>query len=346
MMRRRSNLPEQIVRRSRKSPSSSKERRLDFISSGSVALNLALSQRGRDGGWARGHIGNIVGDGSTGKTILAIEAAAAFHYKLDLNPANFPAVKSKQIVYNNAEGVMDFPLDKMYGKEFVDDVEWIRTETVEAFGRDVHRRVLNLKSGEALLYIEDSLDALVSEAGKKRAEDEAAGKKVGGTYGADKPKYLSSEFFNNLCNMASGKDVTILLVSQVRENLNAGLFGKKFYRAGGKALNFYTHQVVWLYQVDKLDQTYHKRKRVYGIKTRAKVERNKVAPPYREMDLPIIFDYGLDDVGAIADYLGWSGDRAVVAASKSAFNNLAEKMEDEWTKEEAAVRTERERKYS
>lgn len=345
MKRRRSNLSEQILQRSRQ-PQKENRKRPDFISTGSVALNLALSQRGRDGGWARGHIGNIVGDGSTGKTILSIETAAAFFHKLNPDPINFAPVKSLQIVYNNVEGVMDFPLERMYGEEFVDGVEWIRTETVEAFGRDVHRRVLELKEGEALLYIADSIDAMVSEVGKKRAEDEALGKKVsGGTYGVDKAKYFSSEFFNNLCNMTAGKDATILMVSQVRENLNAGLFGKKFYRTGGKALNFYTHQVVWLYQIDKLEQTFRKRKRVYGVKIRAKVERNKVAPPYREMDMPIIFDYGVDDVGAMADYLGAQIDRENISPNSPEYNGLAKKIEQEWAEEEAAVKSERKGKY-
>lgn len=343
-----------------KETSDREEHKVDFFSTGSVALNLAASQIGRKGGWARGHIINIVGDGSTGKTMLAIEGAAYFYYSLPIESSNFAPVKKKHIIYNNAEGVMDFPLEGMYGEDFVGGVEWIRTETVEAFGRDIHRRVLALKSGEALLYVADSIDAMVSEVGKKRAEDEAAEKKVQGSYGAEKAKYMSSEFFNNLCNMMAGKDVTLMIISQVRENLQATPFGKKYYRTGGKALDFYTHQVAWLYQIEKLKETYHKRERVYGVRVRAKFERNKVALPFREMELPILFDYGVDDVGAMADYIfgpknksieigGWSGMKSelgdAVDKNPKLLPVLARKMEVEWAETEAAVRTKRARKY-
>jgi RecA/RadA recombinase len=56
--------------------------RVEFINSGSTLLNLAASQKGRDGGWARGRIINIVGDGSTGKSLLALEACAQAFYNI------------------------------------------------------------------------------------------------------------------------------------------------------------------------------------------------------------------------------------------------------------------------
>lgn len=331
---------------------------MSFISSGSILANLALSQRGRDGGWARGYIGNIVGDGATGKTIMALEACASA-ILLGVHP-----------VYNNVEGKMDFPLEDMYGPNFRSSVEWIRSETVEAMGADLHHRLLHLK--EPILWILDSVDSMVSEAGKKRAEKKANGKSRGasddeegdggnkknkGTYGTEKAKYFSSEFFNNLCNMMEGRDATLLFISQVRENLKAGLFGKKYYRTGGKGFDFYTHQVGWLYHTEKLEREVRKHKRSYGVGARLYIDRNKVAPPYRGAEFPIIFDRGIGDEEAMCDYLKIDNAKEILAeidaeirrgmprAEIQCYNDLCQMLEEEWKAEEEAIKSERPPKY-
>jgi hypothetical protein len=137
--------------------------KVEFLDSGATVLNLALSGKDKSGGWARGRVVNIIGDGSSGKTLLALEAAANCYYKLNKEPETFSKVKKIYIVYNNVEGVMDFPIEEMYGDEFFNAVEWIQIPTVQAFGRDYTRRVKALKDGEFLLYIVDSLDAMASE---------------------------------------------------------------------------------------------------------------------------------------------------------------------------------------
>lgn len=334
--------------------------RVSFISTGCIPLNLAASQKGVDGGWARGRIINIVGDGSTGKTVLALEAAAYCVYKmLGVESPLFPKVKQVRIKYNNVEGVMDFPLEEMYGKKFADTVEWEQHPTCEAFGRDVHKELLGYEPGTFLLYIADSLDAMTSEAGALRAEKLAKGLKAEGSYGTEKAKYFSSEFFNNLCQMISlptkgggirHKDVTLILISQVRENLNAGLFGKKFYRTGGKALDFYTHQVVWLYMVRKLKKEYKGKKRTYGTQVRAVFDRNKSAAPYSEVEFPIIIrpPRGVDDIGAMLDFCGWQKSDKVIAEIEgdgTQYGELVEQTVKEWEKAEEKTKVERKRKY-
>jgi recombination protein RecA len=260
---------------------------------------LAASGKGADGGWARGRIINIVGDGSSGKTLLALEAAFWFFQNMiGKTSKNFPVVKNLTIIYDNAERVMDFLLEQMYGEDFVNFVTWNQnSETVEQWGRNVARNVSSLKDGEALLYITDTLDALVPAEGKKRFLEAAkSDKKEDATYGTEKAKYLSQSFFSNLCSIMEGKDATLIIISQVRENINV-MFGEKYHRAGGKALDFYTHQVVWLAEMEKLKKTFKGHERVYGIRTKAKFKRNKTAKPFREAELILLFDYGLDDVG-------------------------------------------------
>lgn len=278
---------------------------VEFLDSGCTVLNLAASGKGRKGGWARGRIVNLVGDGSSGKTALALEACAQAFYNIRKAQSRiFAPVKKVIIVYNNVEQVMDFPLEKMYGQAFVDSVEWISTPEVEAMGRDFTRRVMALGAGEFLLYVVDSWDALTSEAGLDRFL-EAAGKDkpIEGSYGTEKASYGSKEFFKNICGCMTGKDATLIIISQVREKIDSVAFGKKKYRAGGKALDFYTHQVAWLAEIKKQKRTFRSVERVYGIVTRAKLERNKTAKPFRDADVHILFDYGLDDINSLIDWL-------------------------------------------
>lgn len=334
---------------------------VEFISTGCIPLNLALSQKGRDGGFARGRIVNIVGDGSSGKTILALETCAWLYYNYKKLSTNiYPEIKKLIIVYNNGEGVMDFPLAQMFGEEFYNAVEWTFIPTCEGFGRDIQKRLTELKDGHCLFYVQDSIDSAISEAEKERIEKFIKSGKQEESYGLEGQKFFSQSFFKDLCSRQHGKDATIVLVSQVRENLKAGMFGKKFYRTGGKSLDFYTHQVLWLYHKEKMKKTFRGNERSYGVKTLGKVERNKTAIPFREADFPIIFDYGIDNVMAMADFLFGPKDKEIEwkeeRLKKSDLVNLAyenrdileemiDEVEFEWKEIEDNIKTKRPSKY-
>ena len=280
------------------------KQKLDFLGSGGTRLNLALSGNA-SGGWARGRIGNIVGDGSSGKSLLALELAFwCSKFIKNLTPINFTSPKKINIVYNNVEGVMDFPLSKMYGSKFTKNIEWLNSRTIEEMGRDYIQRLNDLKKGHFLLYIIDSWDALGSAEGEKRFNESVAkNKEIEGSYNLEKQKYASA-FFAHVCGIMGqkNKDASLLVISQVRTKIGK-TFGKKTYRAGGKALDFYTHQVLWIREIEKLAKTKNKEKRVYGIKSHAKVERSKVAKPFRESEFTILYDYGLDDLSSMVDYI-------------------------------------------
>lgn len=279
---------------------------VEFLGSGSTTLNLALSGKGPSGGWARGRVVNIVGDGSSGKTLLALELLFwCYKHIKDIKSAIYPKVKEVILVYNNCEGVMDFPLEKMYGKEFVSSVEWVCTKTIEKMGRDYMRRIKNLKKGQFLIYIIDSWDAIGSKAGQDRMEESIEkDSELKGSYNTEKQLYASKDFFPYISGKmeSNSKDATLVIISQVRTKIGV-TFGKKTYRAGGKALDFYTHQVAWIREVEKLTKTKKKQKRVYGIRSHVKVERSKVAKPFRESEFTILYDYGLDDISSMVDYL-------------------------------------------
>jgi len=282
-----------------------RKERVEFLGSGSTTLNLALSGKGKKGGWARGRIVNIVGDGSSGKTLLALELAFwCWKFIRKTQSSIFPKVRKVIIIYNNCEGVMDFPIEQMYGKEFVESVEWVCIKTIEHMGRDYLRRINALTKGTFLLYFIDSWDALESMASSKRMDESVeSDKEPKGSYALEKQKYASSFFSNLAGKMESNKvDATLIIISQVRTKIGV-TFGKKVYRAGGKALDFYVHQAAWLREVEKLRKTKRGKKRVYGIRCEAKVERSKVAIPFRESEFTILFNYGLDDVNSMADFL-------------------------------------------
>ena len=344
------------------------ENPVDFINTGCIHLNLAASQKGRDGGWARGRIDNIVGDGSSGKTLLALEAAAHCFYNMKGNKShNFPEVKNVSIVYNNVEGVMDFPIGSMYGEEFNSGVEWIRTGVIQEFGKDFFKRVKALKDGDFLLYIVDSWDALDSEdeyeAFLKTIEKNT---KEEGSFDLGKQRYGSKRFFKTLCSQIEGdngkvkKDCTLMIVSQVRKKIGV-TFGEKTYRAGGDALNFYTHQVCWLADSGKINVQRLGLPITTGINVKAKFRRNKAAKPFREAAFPIMFDYGIDNIASmihllhgpadkeLKDFFGQNFKKYATAIKYIDDNSLEDELaamcEEKWKNAEEAAKDTRKRRF-
>jgi RecA/RadA recombinase len=287
--------------------------RVEFLPVGCSNLHLVSSGRINDGGFPRARVINLVGDGSSGKTLIALEFMAANYYRWKEGrmkaTENFPATKRLILIYNNVEGVMDFNIERMYGADFYDSVEWISLDTVEAFGADFFGRLLNIKKGDTIIYVVDSWDAMDSKEDKEKFDKNikkmAQGKKPddAGSYELGKQKYASKRFFKKVCAdvQAAEADMTLVIISQVRQKIGV-TFGEKRYRAGGDALNFYTHIVIWLAEKKKLRMTRLGQERVYGIDVRARVKRSKVWKPFREIDLKIIFDYGIDDVQSMMDF--------------------------------------------
>lgn len=248
--------------------------------SGCTTLDLSLG-----GGWAEDRIANIVGDKSTGKTLLAIEAAANFIRK---HPGG-------RVRYAECEAAFDRPYAESLGlpKKQVFIKEGL--ETVENLFEDLEITANNKSNKERpYLYIVDSLDALSDNAELGRKISDA-------TFGGSKSKQMSG-LFRRLTVRCARAHMSVIIISQVRDNLNA-TWGKKHTRSGGKALDFYASQVVWLNHTGRLSRERNGVKRVYGVDIKAVVEKNKIGPPFREAAFPIHFNYGVHDGIANLEWL-------------------------------------------
>lgn len=250
---------------------------VDFITSGSKVLDLALG-----GGWARGRVANVVGDKSTGKTLLCIEASANFVAKVG---------KKARVRHREIESAFDVGYAKALGFP-TSQVDRASMDTVEELWADLEAIVKGARGPE--LVIVDSLDALSDAAEMERGMDEAS-------YGAAKAKQLS-QLFRRLVRKLEDKDVTLLIVSQIRDKIGVS-FGRKYSRSGGRALDFYASQVMMLAHLGHLNRTVKGSKRSIGVNIRANMDKNKIALPQRQAQFPILFGWGVDDIASCLNFL-------------------------------------------
>lgn len=256
--------------------------KLPMIPSGSKLLDLALG-----GGWARHRISNIVGDKSTGKTLLAIEACANFVHTVPKGRVRYRETESAfDVPYAKAIG---FPVDKV---DFGDPLD-----TVEDLYEDLNR-ICKGSRGEELVII-DSLDSL-SDA-EEISRDFSAG-----SYGGAKAKNMS-KMFRMLRRAMSDAKVTLIIISQIRDKMNVVGYGKKTTRSGGRALDFYASQILNIAYMGRVTKTVSKIKRPSGIKISAFCEKNKIGLPLRTANFRIMFGYGIDDSYSCLEWLKEAG---------------------------------------
>lgn len=258
---------------------------LDFISSGAATLDCVLS-----GGYVVGRVVNIVGDKSAGKTLLAMEALANFHMKHQRGMKRY--AESEHAFDKGYADALGIPVDAV---EFVDHKrEALRT--VEDFHRDLKDFCRRTKDkGVPGMYILDSLDALSDDAEMERAIDDKA------TFGAAKAK-LMSELFRKINADVSESNVLLIVVSQLREAIGV-MFGEKYKRSGGRALDFYCTHIIWLAEIGKIKQTQSGIERVIGVNVKARAKKNKVGLPFRDCEYPILFGYGVDDLTSSIEWM-------------------------------------------
>lgn len=256
-----------------------------------------LTGGGESKGFPTGRIVNFVGDKSSGKTFLALEviAAAKQIYKNNL-----------KWVYDDSESGFSFDTKRLYGFEIMplDKNDRVKSDTVESAYCNVRKFFEGLKENEFGIYVIDSMDGLTSKQMNQLADEQyktfisEKDEKEKGSFKMGKAKYLSDTFFPQLADLIENKNGLLVIISQVRTNIDPMSF-EKFTRAGGKALDFYCHTVLWLANINKI-----KRKdRPVGVTVKAKNTKSKTPRPYREAYLTLYFDYGLDNISTNIDFL-------------------------------------------
>ena len=273
-----------------------------LIPSGSKMLNLACSDN-IDGAFATGKIINIIGDSSSGKTLLALSMLSEI--------ANMKEFDDYEIIFDDAENALTFNIKQLFGDNLDERMRVnIKSNTIE----DLYGNILRTISEEKpFIYVLDSLDSISADAEIKRSEEYENDKGTkSGSFKTEKPRMVS-EMLRVVKGKINDTKALFLIISQTRDNLGFGAIFTPKVRSGGKALKFYCSHEIWL----AVGKKKKKSDLEIGADVMGKVSKNKLTGKKREIIFPIYYDYGVDDVASCIDFLI---ERKVWNKSKRAVN--------------------------
>lgn len=299
------------------------------IRMGSDLLDLLVGGDKGVYGLPFGAILQLYGDSSAGKSACKNEIIAATYWAMGGPKANFVWES------DDCETGDTFDTTRLYGVDVHPPVRKIGpykfedSSTVEEMDGKLTNMLTWIPEGTYGLYAVDSLDGLADASRKvkeaKRAKLQASGKFVEdeGDYGAQIAKFLSQDFFRNKHKTLETKKVGLVIVSQTRENMNAGIYGQKTKTSNGKAMEFYCHTRLQLKRLAYIEKNGTK----VGAVVKAITTKSKTPRPYREVVYTFYFDYGIDNIGSNIDYLfelrGEKGDLSTKKAESIAWSAYA-----------------------
>lgn len=264
----------------------------DFLSTGSTLLNLACSGR-ISGGLPKGTMTHYVGDSDSGKTFfgLCLFAEAARNQHFDQYDLRFW----------NAEGGALMDQIHFFGAKAAERVQEQQPETLEDFYYSMDEA---FNDGRPFVGVLDSMDALYPKAWYKKfkAQKRAAetGKEETGTYAMEKAK-INSECLRRLRSQLRKSGSILVLISQTRDNVG-GMFEKRSV-SSGRALKFYSVIQLWTALRETLKKTVMGKPRAVGIVSQIDIKKNHVTGNKRRIEVPILNDYGVDDVRSCINFL-------------------------------------------